>query len=121
MTKTVLVVDDVVTERKHLRKILEAEGHRVVEAGDGEEAFTVAEAQMPDLILMDIVMPKPGFAATRRLKKNPKTSKIPVCMVTSINRETDKENAAENGAVAYLVKPATQASLVAVLKKVFTD
>lgn len=119
MAKTILVVDDMATERKHLRKILEAEQYTVIEADNGDVAYKLAEEQMPDLILMDVVMPTSGFAATRLLKKNPKTANIPVCMVTSLHRETDKENATENGAVAYLVKPATPASLMAVLKKVF--
>lgn len=121
MTKTVLIVDDVITERKHLRKMLEADGYKVIEADNGDVGYKMAEEQMPDLVLMDVVMPTSGFAATRLLKKNPKTAKIPVCMVTSLNKEPDRENATENGAFAYLVKPASPAALAVVLKKVFTD
>lgn len=119
MAKTILVIDDIVTERIHLRKILEGLNFVVIEAASGSEGIALAQSAKPDLILMDVVMPEmSGFQATRNLKKNPETEKIPVVMVTSKNRDPDKENAKENGAVAYIVKPATAATLKSVIDKV---
>jgi twitching motility two-component system response regulator PilH len=120
MAKKILVVDDVSTDRIHLRTILEANGYTVIEADDGGTAVTVAEAQEPDLILMDVVMKVvSGFQGTRLLQKNPKTKGIPVVMVTSVNKNTDRENAKENGARAFIVKPATASSLLPVLNEIF--
>lgn len=119
MAKTILVIDDIGTERIHLRKMLEGMNFAVIEAASGAEGLALAQSAKPDLILMDVVMPEmSGFQATRNLKKNPETEKIPVVMVTSKSRDPDKENAKENGAVAYIVKPATAATLKSVIDKV---
>lgn len=118
-TPTVLVIDDIKTERLHLRDKLEGLNYRVIEADGAQQGIDLALAQKPDVILLDVVMPGvSGFQATRMMKRNPAISGIPIVMVTSKNSEPDKENAQENGAVAYIVKPATSASLRAVLDRV---
>lgn len=119
MSRTILVIDDLRTERIHLRNHLESLGHRVIEAEGAQQGIDLAVAQQPDAILLDVVMPGvSGFQATRMMKKNPAISAIPVIMVTTKSSEPDRENAHENGAVAYLVKPATSASLKTVLDRV---
>lgn len=121
MSRTILVIDDLRTERIHLRNHLEGLGHRVIEADSGQQGIELAVAQQPDAILLDVVMPgASGFQVTRMMKKNPAISGIPIIMVTTKNSDPDRENAHENGAVAYLVKPATSASLKTVLDRVLT-
>ena len=113
----ILIVDDLVTERVHLRKILERAGHTVLEAKSGQEGIDAAAREMPAAILMDVVMPEmSGFQATRVVKKNPQTAGIPIVMVTTKNRDPDKMNAKDNGACAYVVKPASEADILAALK-----
>lgn len=110
---TILVVDDSPTEIHVLRKILEKEGFNVEVAANGEEGVTLAKSLMPDLILMDVVMPVlNGFQATRQLSNDSATSEIPVIMVTTKDQETDKSWAKRQGAADYLVKPVTPADLL---------
>ena len=119
MSKTILVCDDALTDRTNARKILESHGYRVIEAENGDAGYQMALDHGPDLILMDVVMPVSGFAATRMIKKNPKIAAIPIVMLTSVKRETDRENALDNGASGYLVKPARNETLMQVIDKVF--
>jgi twitching motility two-component system response regulator PilH len=117
MPKKILIVDDLVTERINLRKILERAGSTTVEAKSGQEGVEAAAREMPVAIMMDVVMPEmSGFQATRAIKKNPATAGIPVIMVTTKNRDPDKMNAKDNGAVAYVIKPAAEADILAALK-----
>ena len=110
---TILVVDDSPTEIHVLRKILEKEGFNVEVAANGEEGVTLAKSLLPDLILMDVVMPVlNGFQATRQLSNDSATSEIPVIMVTTKDQETDKSWAKRQGATDYLVKPVTPADLL---------
>lgn len=114
MTK-VLIVDDMATERVYLTNILKKAGHAVVEAKTGVEGIEMAVKELPDVILMDVVMPETttsGFTATRAIKKNPLTKKIPIIMVTSKDSKADRLNSDDNGACAYLVKPVSEADLL---------
>lgn len=102
----ILIVDDSPTELHVLAKILKQGGHEAVTASDGETGIAAAQAQAPDAILMDVVMPGiNGFQATRKLSRNPKTQHIPVLMVTTKDQDTDKEWGMRQGAKGYLVKP----------------
>ncbi len=102
----ILIVDDSPTELHVLAKILKKGGHEALTAADGEAGIVAAQAQAPDAILMDVVMPGiNGFQATRKLSRNPKTQHIPVLMVTTKDQETDKEWGMRQGAKGYLVKP----------------
>lgn len=113
----VLIVDDSPTEQHVISTALEKHGFETVVASDGEEAISIAESQLPDLILMDIVMPgMNGFQATRQLAKNPATSAIPVVMVTTKDQETDKVWGLRQGAVEYLMKPIDMTALVAAVE-----
>ena len=116
--RTVLVVDDLKTDRDLIGKVVTAAGHHPEYAEDGEEGFDKAKALRPALILLDVVMPKQdGFATCRRLKKDPDTAAIPVVMVTSKNTETDRFWAEKQGASDLIAKPFTPESLTAVLKR----
>lgn len=112
----ILIVDDSPTELHVLAKILKQGGHEAVTASDGEAGIAAAQAQEPDAILMDIVMPGiNGFQATRKLSRNPKTQHIPVLMVTTKDQETDREWGIRQGAKGYLVKPIDGHELLAKL------
>lgn len=109
----ILIVDDSPTQTLSLAKILKKHGHEILTAKDGMEGVEVAKAEIPDLVLMDVVMPKiNGFQATRQITKNPSTSHIPVIIVTTKDQETDKIWGARQGAKGYVVKPVEEAILV---------
>ncbi len=102
----VLIVDDSPTETYKLTSMLEKNGHAVVTAETGEDGVSIAKKELPDVVLMDIVMPGlNGFQATRQLKKNSETANIPVIIVTTKDQETDRVWGLRQGAKAYLTKP----------------
>jgi len=112
----ILIVDDSPTEQHIISKALETEGYVVVSAVNGEEGIQKAKETMPDLILMDVVMPgMNGFQATRKITRDPKTKNIPVIMVTTKDQATDRAWAMRQGAIDYLVKPVSAPEL---LKKI---
>ena len=115
----ILIVDDSPTEVFQMRRMLENHGFETEGAADGAEGIRKAREIRPDLILMDIVMPGvDGFRATRTLANDPATRKIPVIMVSSKSQETDRIWGMRQGAVDYLVKPVTEAVLVAKAQEV---
>jgi twitching motility two-component system response regulator PilH len=104
--KKILVVDDSPTERHALSDLLSKNGFNIITAESGEEAVAMAKEQLPDLVLMDVVMPgMNGFQATRSIARDPVTQKIPVIMCTTKNQETDKIWGMRQGASDYMVKP----------------
>jgi twitching motility two-component system response regulator PilH len=106
--KTVLVIDDVQTDRELAGKVVRDTGNHAEYAGDGEEGIARAKALKPALILLDVVMPKQdGFATCRKLKKDPDTAAIPVVMVTSKTTDADRFWGEKQGADGYIVKPYT--------------
>ena len=107
-----MIVDDSPTEVHVLQTMLTKNGHEVVVATSGEDGVEMAKAEMPDLILMDVVMPgMNGFQATRQISKGAETSAIPVIMVTTKDQETDKVWAMRQGAKDYIVKPVQEKAL----------
>src|SRR5690554_790333 len=85
----ILVVDDSPTETQAFRTMLEKNGHEVLSAENGADGVALARQELPDVVLMDIVMPGlNGFQATRQLTKNPDTQHIPVIIVTTKNQKT---------------------------------
>lgn len=113
----ILIVDDSPTQTMSLAKILKKNGHDVITAKDGAEGIQVAKAELPDLVLMDVVMPKVnGFQATRQITKNPSTSHIPVIIVTTKDQETDKIWGERQGAKGYVIKPVEEATLMDTIK-----
>ena len=113
MSKKVLIVDDSPTEIHKLSTILQKHGYNVIVADSGEKGVKTAKEQMPDLVLMDIVMPgMNGFQATRQICKNKETSHIPVIIVTTKDQETDRMWGSRQGAKAYLTKPVDESALI---------
>ncbi|MCC6135309.1 MAG: response regulator [Candidatus Contendobacter sp.] len=109
----ILIVDDSPTQTLSISKILKKHGHEIITAKDGEEGVEVAKAELPDLVLMDVVMPKiNGFQATRQITKNPSTSHIPVIIVTTKDQETDRIWGARQGAKSYVTKPVEEELLM---------
>lgn len=112
--KTILVVDDSPTERHILVELLTRNGYQVITAENGEEGIEKAKSEMPDLILMDVVMPGlNGYQATRTLTRDEKTKTIPVIVCTSKSQETDKIWGLRQGAQDYLAKPINGDELLA--------
>jgi twitching motility two-component system response regulator PilH len=104
--KKILVVDDSPTERFFLSELLIKNGYSVSLAENAEEAAIKLQAQTPDLILMDVVMPgQNGFQFTRQLSRNPATEKIPIIMCTSKGLQTDRIWGLRQGARDYVTKP----------------
>lgn len=102
----ILIVDDSPTETHIISKSLEKQGHRISVAVDGIEGVEKATQLLPDLILMDVVMPElNGFQATRQLSKQSATMNIPIIMVTTKDQKTDKMWAERQGAKGYITKP----------------
>ncbi|MCH8551704.1 MAG: twitching motility response regulator PilH [Natronospirillum sp.] len=102
----ILIVDDSPTETYAFKTMLEKHGYEVLTAENGADGVAVARKEMPDVVLMDIVMPGlNGFQATRQLAKGEDTSHIPVVIVTTKDQETDKVWGKRQGAKGYLVKP----------------
>ena len=109
----VMIVDDSPTEVHVMKTALEKHGFETVAATNGSECLELARRVLPDLILMDVVMPGVnGFQATRELARNPDTSDIPVIIVTTKGLKTDRIWGMRQGAVEYLVKPVSETALV---------
>lgn len=105
MAKKILVVEDEATLQKALVDMLEQSGYDLVSALDGERGWELAKEETPDLILLDIILPKmDGFDVLRNLKMDPATEKIPVIVLTNLGDLTNIEKALELGANTYLVK-----------------
>jgi twitching motility two-component system response regulator PilH len=112
--KKILVVDDSPTERHVLTTLLTSHGYEVITAQSGEEGIAKARSELPDLVLMDVVMPGlNGYQATRTLTRDPVTRNIPVIVCTTKSQETDKIWGLRQGAQDYLVKPVDGQELLA--------
>jgi len=113
----ILIVDDSPTERFFLTDILVKAGYIVTQAENGEQALAKVKLEMPELILMDVVMPgKNGYQITRAISKDPLTEKIPIIMCTTKGQETDKVWGMRQGARDYVVKPVSQEELLAKIR-----
>jgi two-component system, cell cycle response regulator DivK len=116
--KTILHIEDNEFNRKIVRDLLSRESYRLIEAIDGELGVVMAVQQLPDLILMDLQMPKmSGLEATRQLRANPKTANIPIIAVTSFALSGDDQKALEAGANAYVAKPYSPRKLLSLIRK----
>ena len=114
----VLVVDDTASVRELIRINLALEGFEVHVAADGEEALVLVAELVPDLITMDVVMPKlDGLAAATRLKADPATAAIPIVMVTARAQTTDRVKGRAAGVDAYITKPFEPSELVDTVRK----
>lgn len=118
----ILIVDDSPTETYKISAILSKYGYEVLTAGNGEDGVSVAKQQLPDLVLMDIVMPGlNGFQATRQLSRDTATRHIPVIIVTTKDQETDRVWSERQGAKGYLTKPVDGKMLVQTIENVLKN
>ena len=120
--KTVLYVEDNEFNRKIVRQLLSRTSYRLVEANDGEAGVAAAREQQPDLILMDVQLPKmSGLDATRMLKSDASTAHIPIIVITSFALSGDDRKAMDAGASSYLAKPYSPRDLLALIRNFAPD
>ena len=106
MSKAILIVEDDPKNMTLFRDLLQVSGYKTIEATDGKQGIELAKTGKPDLILMDIQMPRiDGFEATRILKANATTSNIPVLALTALAMRGDEERILQAGCDGYLAKP----------------
>jgi len=116
--RTVLYVEDNEYNRKIVRQLLARSSYRLIEAVDGESGVALAQQELPDLILMDVQLPKmSGLDATQALKADPRTSHIPIIVITSFALSGDREKAMNAGASSYLAKPYSPRELLALVRQ----
>jgi len=114
----ILIIDDDPSNREILRARLEKAGHEVLEASNGEEGIHMAEEIMPDLVFLDVMMPKvDGLQVCRQIKATPKTAKIPVIMLTAADQQIDKLRGWESGADEFMAKPWDAVKLLELVDK----
>lgn len=117
----ILVVDDSPTQLTGISRIVQKLGHECLTAEDGAAGVEKAKTELPDLILMDVVMPNlNGFQATRSIARAAETAHIPIVLVTTKDQETDKVWGMRQGAKAYITKPFTEAQLTEVIKQLLS-
>ena len=115
--KTVLLVDDSATILMMQKMVLKATNYKVIVAHNGEEGVRKATAERPDLILMDVIMPKmTGFEACRKLREQDVTKDIPIIMVTTRGEPLNVEEGFQSGCTDYVTKPIDSFELINKLK-----
>jgi two-component system cell cycle response regulator DivK len=120
--KTILYVEDNELNRKIVRDLLRRTSYRLIEAPDGETGVQTALEQRPDLILMDIQLPKiSGLEATRRLRAEAATADTPIIAITSFALSGDEQRAKNAGASAYLPKPFSPLALLGMIRTLLPE
>lgn len=116
--RTILYIEDNEFNRKIVRQLLGRTSYRLIEAVDGEAGVALAIEELPDLILMDVQLPKmSGLDATRALRSDVRTKHIPIVVITSFALSGDRERATEAGAAGYLAKPYSPRELLALVRQ----
>ncbi len=118
MAKVILVVEDDPRQIRLIRDLLKVFGYKTIEATDGKQGVELAKSKKPDLILMDIMMPKmDGYTACREIKMDKATKAIPVVMLTSLDYKLNKELGKDVGAAEYITKPVDRQELLDVISR----
>jgi DNA-binding response OmpR family regulator len=114
MPKKVLIVDDEPNIVLSVEFLMQREGHEVITAGDGQEAIELLAKSRPDLMILDVMMPrKNGFEVCAEVRANPALSGMPILMLTAKGREAEMKKGLSLGADAYITKPFSTHELVA--------
>jgi twitching motility two-component system response regulator PilH len=117
----ILIVDDSPSQLMGIRRIVEKLGHDALTAEDGAAGVEAAKREIPDLILMDVVMPNlNGFQATRSITREATTKHIPVILVTTKDQDTDRVWGMRQGARAYITKPFSESELAELIAQYLT-
>ncbi len=117
--KKILIADDRAEVVELVRVTLEGEDYQIVDASNGKEALKKVRLEKPDLVLLDVVMPKmDGFEVCRKLKKDPETQEIPIIMLTAKAQKVDKEKGREVGASDYITKPFSPSALLTKIEEI---
>lgn len=112
----ILIVDDSPSQLMGIRRIVEKLGHEALTAEDGAAGVEVAKRELPDLILMDVVMPNlNGFQATRSITREATTKHIPIVLITTKDQDTDRVWGMRQGAKGYITKPFSETELSEVI------
>ena len=118
MSRTILVADDNTASRELIREVLEMTGYDVVEAADGQQAVSAARANAPDLVLVDIQMPRlDGYGVLRELRADPRLSNLHVVALTAYAMQGDRDRALDAGFDGYITKPVDIAALRQEIKR----
>ena len=109
----ILIIDDSPTDVRVFTTLLERAGHQVVAVNSAEEGIERARADVPGLVIMDVIMPgMNGFQATRTLSRDPITAGVPIVMITTKSMETDRVWGLRQGARAFITKPVNEKELL---------
>jgi two-component system cell cycle response regulator DivK len=120
--KTILYVEDNEFNRKIVRQLLAQTRYRLREAPDGESGVRAAQEELPDLILMDVQLPKmSGLDATRQLRADPRTARVPIIVITSYALSGDEQEARDAGATAYIAKPYSPRDLLSKIREIVPE
>lgn len=120
--KKILLVDDAATMLMMEQMFLSKEPYDLITAKDGQEAVEKAESECPDLILMDVVMPKmDGFEAVRKIRENEATKMIPIIMVTTRGEQDNMEKGYKNGCNGYVTKPINGPELLTKIRNLLEE
>ena len=118
----ILIVDDSPSQLMGIRRIVEKLGHEALTAEDGAAGVEAAKREIPDMILMDVVMPNlNGFQATRSITREPSTKHIPIVLVTTKDQDTDRVWGMRQGAKAYITKPFSETELADIIQQMLGE
>jgi twitching motility two-component system response regulator PilH len=117
----ILIIDDSPTDVRVFTTLLEKAGHQVSSASSAEEGIERVKEHMPDMVIMDVIMPgMNGFQATRTLSRDPGTKDVPILIITTKSMETDRVWGLRQGARDFLTKPVSEKELLARIEKLLS-
>ncbi len=118
----ILIIDDSPTDIRVFTTLLERAGHHIAAVSSAEEGIERVRTELPDLIIMDVIMPgMNGFQATRTLTRDPATAGVPIVMITTKSMETDRVWGLRQGARAFITKPVHEKELLACINDLLSS